>query len=43
MRNELEPCPVCDGAGYTPTALGETVLTLMRHNWKPMFRKMVDA
>lgn len=42
-RDENEPCPVCDGAGYKPTALGERVLDLMRHNWKPMFRKMMDA
>jgi RecJ-like exonuclease len=31
-----ERCDVCDGAGYMPTDLGEKVLALMRHNFRPM-------
>lgn len=29
-------CGVCDGAGYVPTGLGEQILALMRHNFRPM-------
>jgi hypothetical protein len=33
-------CLRCGGAGYRPTPLGEKVLSLVRHNFKPM---MEDA
>lgn len=29
-------CCYCNGAGYIPTTLGEQILALMRHNFRPM-------
>jgi DnaJ-class molecular chaperone len=40
---EREDCPMCDGAGYSPTAFGEKVLALMRHNFKPMLRSVAKT
>lgn len=35
-------CPLCEGAGFEPTELGERVLALVRHNFRPMFERMQD-
>jgi hypothetical protein len=40
---EKEPCPICDGARYVPTELGERILDLMRHNFRPMLRDAMDG
>jgi DnaJ-class molecular chaperone len=40
---QKEPCPVCDGAGYEPTAFGDRILALMRHNLKPMLQDAQDG
>ncbi len=29
-------CGKCEGSGYLPTDLGKRILSLMRHNFKPM-------
>lgn len=29
-------CGYCGGAGFQPTEIGEKILSLMRHNFKPM-------
>jgi DnaJ-class molecular chaperone len=33
-------CGVCDGAGYVPTDLGEQILSLVRHNLRPMYDEL---
>ena len=35
-----ERCGLCDGAGYVPTAFGDRVLALVRHNFRPMYDDM---
>jgi DnaJ-class molecular chaperone len=35
-------CCVCDGSGYEPTEFGKRVLSLMRHNFKPMLHDAQD-
>jgi hypothetical protein len=37
-----ERCPACDGAGFLPTAFGERVLDLLRHNFRPMLADASD-
>jgi DnaJ-class molecular chaperone len=39
---EKETCPACEGAGYAPTEFGERVISLMRHNLRPMLRSVND-
>jgi len=29
-------CPKCFGSGFAPTELGERILDLMRHHFRPM-------
>lgn len=35
-------CDWCNGSGYEPTDVGELVLSLMRHNFKPMLQDATD-
>ena len=35
-------CHACNGAGYVPTELGRSVLSLMRHNLKPMLEDLKE-
>jgi DnaJ-class molecular chaperone len=35
-------CHNCRGAGFVPTEIGKLVLSLMRHNFKPMLRDATD-
>jgi hypothetical protein len=37
---ERERCGVCDGAGFVPTEDGEKVLSLMRHNFRPLYQDL---
>jgi DnaJ-class molecular chaperone len=39
---EWRRCDHCNGAGFVPTEFGEKVLTLMRHNFKPMLQDAND-
>ena len=32
------PCYSCGGSGWETTDIGERILNLMRHNFKPMLR-----
>ena len=41
-RHEQRACARCGGAGYEPTELGEQILSLMRHNLKPMLRAVAE-
>jgi hypothetical protein len=34
------PCGACGGAGYLPTPIGERFLSLMRHQFRPLYREM---
>ncbi len=34
-------CTRCDGRGFVPTEIGERVLALVQHNFKPMLREAV--
>jgi hypothetical protein len=45
IRSErvLRRCSSCDGAGYQPTEIGEMVLELMRHNFRPMYEDMDEG
>jgi len=36
---EWHYCGKCQGAGYVPTAFGEMILSLLRHNLKPIVRQ----
>lgn len=29
-------CQICNGSGYEPTAIGEKILLLLKHNLRPM-------
>jgi DnaJ-class molecular chaperone len=46
-RHECHPdrlrCSDCNGAGYVPTELGEKVLDLMRHNFRPMLQDVTTG
>lgn len=42
VRGDRERCGLCEGAGYVPTAFGEQVLALMRHNFKPMLEDVMQ-
>ena len=33
-------CETCGGAGFVPTDLGERILALMRHNFRPMLEDL---
>jgi DnaJ-class molecular chaperone len=35
-RGTRRRCGICNGSGFVPTAAGESILALMRHNLKPM-------
>jgi hypothetical protein len=35
---EWRDCGICYGAGYMPTAFGEKILALVRHNFRPMLQ-----
>jgi ribosomal protein L37AE/L43A len=41
-NGEWHYCGNCDGAGFMPTPLGERILTLMRHNFRPMLQDAQD-
>lgn len=34
-------CGVCSGSGYEPTAFGERVLELLKHNFRPMLEEVI--
>jgi hypothetical protein len=36
-------CVLCGGSGYELTDFGEKVLKLMEHNFRPLFRRMIDG
>jgi Tryptophan RNA-binding attenuator protein inhibitory protein len=33
---EFTECLECEGAGYIPTESGKKIVTLLRHNFRPM-------
>jgi hypothetical protein len=35
-------CGVCNGAGFVPTRLGNRILRLVRHNFRPMHEDFVE-
>jgi hypothetical protein len=36
-------CETCDGAGYELTEFGVRVLRLVRHNFRPLFNKLIRS
>lgn len=42
-RHERRACESCGGAGYEPTQLGEQILSLMKHNLKPLLRATAEG
>ena len=43
MRYDKWRCHNCNGAGYIPTALGERILALVRHNFKLTPRAIIET
>jgi DnaJ-class molecular chaperone len=39
VDGDLCACAYCSGAGYVPTQIGQQVLDLMRHNFRPMLKE----
>lgn len=37
-RDGYHSCSICGGTGYTPTELGEKILSLVRHNLGSMLQ-----
>jgi len=38
-----ETCWICNGAGFVATPMGEKILTLVRHNFRPMLEQAQDG
>ena len=43
LRTGMEVCEMCGGAGYIPTPVGEKIIDLMRHNFRPMLRNAIHT
>jgi Tryptophan RNA-binding attenuator protein inhibitory protein len=38
----FETCAACDGSGFQPTALGSKIINLMKHNFRPIYKELIE-